>query len=109
LGVLSGVLPEVTGDFKVGLAAECPVGLILLNGLNGKEPPRPQAIFAGESSRGFVLPPLLEKKSTLAAEHSKSGATGAVKVLLLGLFLGAAGLGLFKLLRRPQAPPSPRE
>ena len=61
-----GPVPDVAGDFKVTLDAGASVGLILLNSLEGKAERHPQAIFPGESSRGFKLP-----------ERSGSGAMAA--------------------------------
>lgn len=51
-----GPLPDVPGDFRVTLDDSAPVGLILLNSLDGKAERHPQVIFPGESSRGFKLP-----------------------------------------------------
>jgi hypothetical protein len=54
----TGPLPGVAGDFKVTLDERAAVGLILLNSMEGKPERHPQAIFPGESSRGFKLPEL---------------------------------------------------
>lgn len=51
-----GSLPDDAGEFKVTLDQRAAVGLILLNSTEGKPERYPQAIFPGESSRGFKLP-----------------------------------------------------
>ncbi len=51
-----GPLPDDAGEFKVTLDQRAAVGLILLNSTEGKPERYPQAIFPGESSRGFKLP-----------------------------------------------------
>ena len=52
-----GPLPDVAGDFKIEVAPDCAVGIILLNSIEGKADRHPQSLFPGESSRGFKLPP----------------------------------------------------
>ena len=52
-----GKLPATAGDFKVALDKACTVSLIVLNGTEGVKDRRPQVIFPGETSRGYVVPP----------------------------------------------------
>jgi len=59
-----GPLPDAAGEFKVTLDERAAVGLILLNSFEGRPERHPQAIFPGESSRGFKLP---ERTPTAAA------------------------------------------
>jgi hypothetical protein len=53
-----GPLPEVPGDFKMKVSPTCAVPTLLMNAMAGVEQRQPQAVFPGESSRGFALPPL---------------------------------------------------
>lgn len=62
-----GPLPDAAGEFKVTLDERAAVGLILLNSAEGRPERHPQAIFPGESSRGFMLP---ERTGTAAAQAS---------------------------------------
>lgn len=60
-----GSLPDGAEVFKVTLDERAAVGLILLNSTEGRPERYPQAIFPGESSRGFKLPE--RTKSTVAS------------------------------------------
>jgi hypothetical protein len=59
-----GPLPEVPGDFKLTVAKSCAVPTLLVNAMAGAEQRQPQAVFPGESSRGFALPALVPKAVT---------------------------------------------
>ncbi|MCE9518541.1 MAG: hypothetical protein K8R87_03085 [Verrucomicrobia bacterium] len=62
-----GSLPDDAGDFKVTLDQRAAVGLILLNSTEGKAERHPQAIFPGESSRGFKLPEMIKADAKSAS------------------------------------------
>ncbi|HEY2572725.1 MAG TPA: hypothetical protein VGH65_01610 [Verrucomicrobiaceae bacterium] len=72
------VLPEAAGDFKVTLDPKASVGLILLNSLEGKTERHPQAIFPGETSRGFKLPERSESPAAPAAGGSGSSVPAGI-------------------------------
>lgn len=69
-----GSLPEVAGDFKMTVARNCAVATLLVNTMAGAEHRQPQAVFPGESSRGFPLPPLTGTRA--AGEQATSPAPG---------------------------------
>ncbi|MEY4484006.1 MAG: hypothetical protein RL693_1458 [Verrucomicrobiota bacterium] len=52
----SGPLPDTEGQFSLKVGPDCPVGLILVNSLEGHDQRQPQSLFAGETSVGFALP-----------------------------------------------------
>jgi hypothetical protein len=64
-----GPLPEIAGEFKLTVARTCGVATLLMNAMAGAEQRQPQAVFPGESSRGFALPPL----AAAAANANASG------------------------------------
>lgn len=59
----TGPLPDAEGPFTLTVGKDCPVGLILVNSLEGLEERKPQSLFAGETSVGFPLPALIQTKA----------------------------------------------
>ncbi len=72
-----GSLPDAAGEFKVTLDERAAVGLILLNSVEGKAERYPQAIFPGESSRGFKLPERTEPDPVPVASMAADRAPAA--------------------------------
>lgn len=56
LAEFTGPLPNSEGPFALQVHQSCPVGLILVNSLEGQDQRKPQSLFAGETSVGFALP-----------------------------------------------------
>lgn len=83
-----GPLPDVPGDFTVALDSRAPVGLILLNSVEGKAERRPQAIFPGETSRGFKVP---ERTGALAPPASTTAWRQASATCCDGLVQSGSG------------------
>lgn len=60
LAEYTGPLPDSEGPFTLQVSQDCPVGLILVNSLEGLDQRKPQSLFAGETSAGFALPALAQ-------------------------------------------------
>lgn len=56
LAEYSGPLPDIEGSFTLQMSQDCPVSLIMVNSLEGTDQRKPQSLFAGETSVGFILP-----------------------------------------------------
>jgi hypothetical protein len=76
-----GTLPDAPGDFKVAIAKDCAVAILLLCSNIGEAERRPQSLFPGENSRAFPLPPLPAKP---APENAAVPAQSSSIFALLG-------------------------
>lgn len=56
LAVYTGPLPTSDDKFTLTVSKECPVGLILVNSIEGLNERKPQSLFGGETSVEFALP-----------------------------------------------------
>lgn len=63
LAEYTSALPNTDGAFTLEVSKDCPVGLILVNSLEGVNERKPQSLFAGEISVGFTLPARIHTKA----------------------------------------------
>lgn len=78
-------LSNTDGVFTLEVSKDCPVGLILVNSLEGVDERKPQSLFAGETSLGFTLPARIHPKG-------KNSLFIWLGILTLPLFLAALRL-----------------
>ncbi|MFZ4763356.1 MAG: hypothetical protein ACOYMN_00275, partial [Roseimicrobium sp.] len=101
-----GALPAVPGPFKVSVAKECAVAVILLNSLASAPDRSPQSLFPGESSRGFALPePPALPLPVVAARERPAGQGSAAPWWLGGVLLAVLAVGWWLKQKKAKAAP----
>ncbi|CAN5915043.1 hypothetical protein BH11VER1_BH11VER1_17720 [soil metagenome] len=87
LAEFTGPIPDSEGPFTLQVSQDCPVGLILVNSLEGIDQRKPQSLFGGETSVGYALPALIRAEVKNPPSHWLWLAILALPLLLMILKL----------------------